>query len=765
MFRSGFIFLSFLFCILLVTGIATKAFTQCISSFPYTENFEESGGGWTYGGDNSDWTWGTPSKFRIESAGEGLKCWIAGGLTGYLYNENERSWLQSKCFDFTNIKLPYISFLCNWDTEYDNDGAALQYSDDDGLTWKSVGNYGDKEDCLNENWYDANAIKYGVQQNGWSGASGYWLTLRHTMPYLSGKKNVSFRFVFGSGKVLNNYNGFAVDNIRIDEAPLNDELSFEYHCLADKTAIFTSVLSPCITDLKWDFGDPKSGTENNADGSQTITHLFSLSGTFTVTLSGKNSNNNHNLSKQIQFVIPDVSARIVTPVSCHGENGMVEAIVKGEGTGITYLWNNTPPATTQTVTGKADAYYVSVHVTNGCQNSATIILPEPSAIQSSITSVKPDCKNQNGSVSIQTSGGSAPYSFTWSPAVSTTSEAKNLSSGNYSIIITDKNSCTEKVDYILPPSDSLIKTTTDIKQPLCSGSNGTIQVNASGGESPYQYQWIPAVSHTTTATNISAGNYKIQVTDKKGCVGDVSVQLVSLPSPINHTITIQQPDCGESNGSVQINTNGGIAPYQFAWLETNNNDSEANNLSQGTYTILIKDNNDCKDTVHAILAEKLLHVDIGKDTVLCKGETLDLYAAGDFASYVWNDGSTLPTKKIDKEGNYSVEVTNAGGCKASDAIHIYLGCTDLVFPSGFTPNGDLLNDLFGPTGHFSSIKSYRLFIYNRYGYMVYQSTNPYQRWNGFTPNGQKLTGTYTYFASYEYDGEKKIQKGTLTLIL
>jgi hypothetical protein len=90
-----------------------KAIAQCttpINIFPYTEGFETTNGNWTTGGTASDWAWGTPNKTIINSAATGSKCWIVGGLTGNFYNNGERSWLQSPCFDFTTLQYPHISF-------------------------------------------------------------------------------------------------------------------------------------------------------------------------------------------------------------------------------------------------------------------------------------------------------------------------------------------------------------------------------------------------------------------------------------------------------------------------------------------------------------------------------------------------------------------------------------------------------------------------------------------------------------------------------
>jgi hypothetical protein len=230
--------------ILLLLFIALTAETkaQCgspISSFPYNEGFEASDGGWTPGGTGSDWAWGTPSKLVINTAGSGINCWIAGGLTGNSYTNGEASWLQSPCFDFTSLQYPLIDFKVFWETEQQFDGASLQYSIDNGNSWSTVGSANDPVNCLNQAWYNQSPVTYlsplTTNRQGWSGnvqatsgscrggnGSGSWVTARHTMPYLAGQSSVIFRFIFGAGTICNNYSGFAIDDIKIQEAPPND---------------------------------------------------------------------------------------------------------------------------------------------------------------------------------------------------------------------------------------------------------------------------------------------------------------------------------------------------------------------------------------------------------------------------------------------------------------------------------------------------------------------------------------------------------------
>jgi hypothetical protein len=169
-------------------------------------------------------------------AGDGAKCWIVGGLSGSAYNLDERSYLLSPCFDFTNVPFPHIQFKIYWETENPYDGATLQYTTNNGATWTNVGAANDPIDCLNNNWFNqtnVNALNtLAVPKHGWAGTSlptvgnciggagsMGWVTAQHTLYNLAGLPNVQFRFAFGAGSVCNSFDGVAIDAVTIQNIP------------------------------------------------------------------------------------------------------------------------------------------------------------------------------------------------------------------------------------------------------------------------------------------------------------------------------------------------------------------------------------------------------------------------------------------------------------------------------------------------------------------------------------------------------------------
>ena len=352
-------------------------------------------------------------------------------------------------------------------------------------------------------------------------------------------------------------------------------------------------------------------------------------------------------------------------------------------------------------------------------------------------------------------------SYSWSTTPIISSPSAQLKAGDYTITASTVNGCFNSTSIMITEPAAL-QHTLQTKSADCNNQNGMIAITSNGGTAPYRYTWQGIQYTTPGANNLPAGNYSITVTDQNACVDRVDVALAKTLSTLDHSTDIISPDCGINNGSVKINTSGGDLSYTYQWMPNVSTESEANNITAGTYTVVITDIKQCRDTAFITLQSKPISVSLGKDTFICKGQTFLLNPTGDFATYKWNDGSTSPTKSVSNEGNYSVVVTNAGGCTARDTIRVSIGCGDLMFPSVFTPNGDGLNEQFGPTGGFSLVSSYRLLVYNRFGNLVFQSANPYQKWNGEC-GGKKTFGTYTFIATYIYDGERKMKKGTIVL--
>lgn len=521
---------------------------QCaspINIFPYTEGFETSNGNWTTGGTASDWAWGTPAKAVINSAATGSKCWIVGGLSGGAYANGEASWLQSPCFDFSALQHPYISFAVFWEMERRFDGASFQYSTNLGASWADVGTVNDPANCLNDNWFNFSPVQYlsglSSTRNGWSGniqstgggcvggnGSGRWVAAQHTMPALAGVPNVIFRFIFGAGTQCNAYDGFAVDDILIGEAPANNA-SFTYTCVSGSTVSFTNTSTLCPAS-SWNFGDPGSGA-NNTSALTNPTHTFSQPGQYTVTLTATGPDNAPSTFTYPQPIsILGVTTTITGTNNCATDNNCAATanVIPAAAGPFFYNWNSTPPQNTQTASGLAGGTYtVTVSAVNSCSNTAAAIISSPAALAHSVNIIQPGCGLLTGTATVSETGGTAPYTYAWLPTGGNAATASGLTPGNYSVTVTDSKSCFENIPVVIAtqptPTISITK-----KDASCFGyKDGSATALATGGNPPFTYSWstLPT-QNTATAINLSAGSYTVTATDNAGiCVVNATVQI------------------------------------------------------------------------------------------------------------------------------------------------------------------------------------------------------------------------------------------------
>lgn len=528
------------FCIL------QKANAQCstpIAAFPYNEGFEATNGNWTTGGSLSDWAWGTPAKTVINGAASGTKCWITGGLTGSSYNDAEASWLQSPCFNFTGLQYPYISFAVFWEMERKFDGAGFQYSTDLGVTWTNVGTVSDPVNCLNDNWFNYSPIQYlntlATVKDGWSGniqttsgscqgggGSGRWLAASHCMPYLAGMPNVIFRFIFGAGTQCNAYEGFAVDDIKISEAPPNNA-AFTYSCTNSTTVNFTNASAFCPTGMNWDFGD--IGSANNTSTQPNPTHIFSAPGTYIITLNVSGPDNAPSTTTQTINIL-GLNTSVIKNNDCFADNNgsATVNVIPVSAAPFFYSWNTTPAQNIQTATGLASGNYtVTVSAFNSCTATAPVVITAPAALSHTVKIMQPGCGAATGSATITQSGGTAPYTYSWSPSGGSAATASGLAPDNYTVTVTDSKLCFEKISINIAQAMAPNISITNKKDASCFGLNdGSATALASGGNAPYMYSWntVP-VQNAATATNLSAGSYTVTVTDNNGCPGSTSVQI------------------------------------------------------------------------------------------------------------------------------------------------------------------------------------------------------------------------------------------------
>ena len=189
-----------------------------ISTLPYTQDFESGSGGWYSNGIEGIWELGDPEGTLIDTAYSGVNAW-ATNLNTLNYVNNQISYLISPCFDLSSLVIdPIFEFAFIGNSEANWDGMWLEASVDAGVTWSTVGNFGE-----GTNWYN-NENEHGANfdEDWWDGNTADtvgWIIGRHLLDGVAGSSNVIVRFVFTSDGSITSYEGFAVDDISITEQP------------------------------------------------------------------------------------------------------------------------------------------------------------------------------------------------------------------------------------------------------------------------------------------------------------------------------------------------------------------------------------------------------------------------------------------------------------------------------------------------------------------------------------------------------------------
>src|SRR5690606_34707027 len=207
------------------------------------------------------------------------------------------------------------------------------------------------------------------------------------------------------------------------------------------------------------------------------------------------------------------ASAVTTSVSCNGgSNGTVNLTVTGGTAPYTYVWSNT--ATTEDMIGlTAGTYDVTVTDAKGCTTTASATVTEPTVLMASLSSQTNIACNggTTGSATITVTGGTAPYTYTWSNGA-TTATITNVVAGTYNVTVTDANGCTDTASVTLTEPTALSASAIATNVSCNGGSNGTVDLNVTGGTAPYTYVWSNTAT-TEDMVGLTAGTYDVTVTD------------------------------------------------------------------------------------------------------------------------------------------------------------------------------------------------------------------------------------------------------------
>lgn len=478
-----------------------------------------------------------------------------------------------------------------------------------------------------------------------------------------------------------------------------------------------------------------------------------------------------------------------SPAPCATSLGGSATVTPAGGTPpFSFLWSDPTGKTDSVLTGVLPGpYQVTVTSAKGCQATAGLVIEALAGPQiDQITATPTRCPGgDDGQLIAKISGGTGPYAFKWSdPQEQSVNPAIGLEAGTYGLTLTDGAGCSVSSQaYVGTPTSFGVQIQSSVP-PSCNGTpDGSLSLSASGGTSPLQLLWSNGQTGPTI-NGLAAGTYTVTVTDAQGCTGAFDISLTEAEDLILD-ILANDPSCpGKTDGRLEALVSGGLSPYKLSLDGSPFRESLVfERLAPGKHIITLRDQLGCtrEDTIE-LLAALPFTIDAGPDVSIESGGSIQLSVSHDAPqepNYFWNApyGGTLSCETCPTpiahplfSVTYLVEATDLRGCRASDAITVFVQ-TDrtILVPTAFSPNGDGENDLLLVHGS-EGIQILEFRVYDRWGELLYQDRdfpiNETSRgWNGSFRGKEMGPGVYIWNLEAEFpDGLRLPFQGQTTLI-
>ncbi|MEW6469697.1 MAG: PKD domain-containing protein [Bacteroidota bacterium] len=464
-----------------------------------------------------------------------------------------------------------------------------------------------------------------------------------------------------------------------------------------------------------------------------------------------------------------VLSATATQALCGNNNGTATVSATGGTPGYLYSWSN--GQTTATASNLAPATYtVVVTDANGCTASITVTVTTPAPLAISISGTNVSCfGGSNGTATVVVTGGTPAYNYSWNNG-GTTASISNLPIGTYFVIVTDQNGCSITAQVAITQPTQL--TTTGSTLTYCAGGNGTVAVLAQGGTPGYTYSWNNGASTSmiSIAPTVST-TYTVWVTDANGCTDiDSSVVTVNALPVISFYASDSSgcaPLCVTFTNTTPNTTGLFWTTTDAAGSGTVNNWQHCYN-TPGSYdvSITVTDNNGCSSSQTVTGLINVYPVPVADFTMspqpatILDPEICFTNTSVGATQYTWDFGDPLNNSSSNSSnledvchlysdtGTYCVTlwVSNADGCTDSAMYCLIIG-PDFTFfaPNAFTPyNGDGNNDVWMPKGTGIDVDNYDLWIFDRWGNMIWHTDVWGKGWDGRANGGEEIAQIDTY---------------------
>ncbi len=396
----------------------------------------------------------------------------------------------------------------------------------------------------------------------------------------------------------------------------------------------------------------------------------------------------------------------VTDASCpSASDGAIDVTPSGGTPGYTYSWSSGP--TTQDISSiGVGTYTITVTDAVGCIYAEDILVSSNPAISIFLAGlVNEECGDDDGSIDIEASGGSGSYGYSWSSGP-TTQDISGLTSGTYDVTVIDAEGCAAVASYVVANDVSscsdycFLDAVAVLTSEDCGNGEGAIDLTISDAGFPYTVLWNTGAT-TEDLSSLSAGDYTVTINDVDGCEHIETFTVTNETSTLDlSSFTINDENCGSSDGTIDITIAGGTLPYSYAW-STSASTEDVSGLAAGSYSVTVTDGNGCSFTPLFVVNNNtgsLSYSYLVTNELCGSGNgSVNLTLSGEVTpvDFLWTSGSTSEDIAGLSAGTYSCTITDGSGCTLETIDFVVINSAGTLAFLSIVPGNENCDDNLG----------------------------------------------------------------------
>ncbi len=528
--------------------------------------------------------------------------------------------------------------------------------------------------------------------------------------------------------------------------------TFSQTCV-NSLIIFTITDEMGIDSVKWDFGDTPSGALNTTTDMEGG-HVYATIGTYTVTLIAYRAGVADTTTQTITIVqpIPFTFPGNTDTTLCEGSNLVLQGPVVA---GATYEWSpRSDSIGSSIVADTIGTYKVKV---NGCWATDSVNVFYTPIPEIDLGTDHLLCINEAIRLDATSQNGRYQWYRDFTPIAGENASTYVVTTDGTYMVEVDAGGCgiyRDTVSLTFGGQEYPFSMGPDTL--LCPGESIVLDPHVSGAT---RFQWYNGARTPTISVSRPAEAWVfVQVNGQCEVLDTVVVDYNRLRGvDLGNDTTICK---GEF---LVLTADFGTGTYKW---QDSSDQATYYVREQGWYYVRAQIGRCISSDTIRVLYDDTLRVNLGPDTLLCRGEQLKLYPAGAGNNYKWQDSTTMPIYTVTEPGYYAVVANNTCG-QAVDSISVlFKDCDCQVYlPNAFSPNNDGKNDYFRPI-YRCPIADFKLSVYDRWGARVYYTTDPQVGWSGRQNKTPLNVGTYVWVMEYTNVNANQLVKktGTVTVV-